>query len=94
MGIHNYEIKYQTAIREVQEAPISERNKELIMTFVNDMVLEGLSKPRLIKYHNVLKLISLRLNKDLDKATLNDSQNLGGRLPLVTTCFACYRPVA
>ncbi len=47
MSIHNYEVKYQTAMREVQEAEISLKNKELILTFVNDLVLEGLSKPRL-----------------------------------------------
>ncbi len=72
MDIHNYEKKYGQCVRRLQKALISEHNKELIFRMNDALVLEGLSKPRLSKYLEVMKLIAVRLGKDLDQATVDD----------------------
>ena len=50
MDIHNYEKKYQRCIELIKKANISERNKQLILENNENLILEGLSKPRLCKY--------------------------------------------
>jgi site-specific recombinase XerD/ribosomal protein L40E len=72
MDIHNYEQKYQSVIRRVEKAPISERNKELILAMKDALVLQNISKPRLMKYMEVLKMSAQKLGKDLDKVTEQD----------------------
>ena len=52
---------------------ISEHNKQLIFEFINSRIARGFSKARIAKLLNRLKLIALRLNKDFDKTTKNDS---------------------
>ncbi len=72
MDIHNYEKRYRQAIKNLEKANISERNKKLILDCVGALVLENLSKPRLLKYVEILRSIAQRLNKDLDQATIED----------------------
>jgi integrase len=78
MGIHNYELMYLTAKENVQKAVFSERNKELIIAFASDRLLEGISKPRSVRYLSALKLLATLLEKDLDKATKEDMKRLVG----------------
>lgn len=70
--IQDYEKQYISARKQVMESKISERNKELILGFVDELVLEGLSKSLLMKYCNTLKIIAIKMGKDLDKATITD----------------------
>jgi integrase/recombinase XerD len=72
MDIHNYEKKYQQCRRRIEKAKISKRNKELILEMNDALVLDGISKPRLAKYMEVLKLLAQKLNKDFDKAKVAD----------------------
>src|SRR3989338_3016552 len=72
MGIHNYEAEYARAQEQVTESQLSLKNKQLIFSFVNDLLLEGLSLPRLIKYLRLLRLIGIRINKDFDAVSKDD----------------------
>ena len=72
MGIHNYEAEYARAQEQVTESQLSLKNKQLIFSFVNDLLLEGLSLPRLIKYLRLLRLIGVSLNKDFDTVSKDD----------------------
>ncbi|MFH1396622.1 MAG: tyrosine-type recombinase/integrase [archaeon] len=72
MGIHNYEKNYLAALRGLKKAQISERNKELILQMNDALVLENLSKPRLMKYIEIMRSVAKKLDKDLDKATIDD----------------------
>jgi len=72
MGIHNYEAEYARAQEQVTESQLSLKNKQLIFSFVNDLLLEGLSLPRLIKYLRLLRLIGVRINKDFDTVSKDD----------------------
>ena len=58
MGIHNYDIMYIYTIDRMKRSNISTKNKQLIMNCVNDLVLENLSKPRLVKYLSYLTIIA------------------------------------
>ncbi|MBT3304397.1 tyrosine-type recombinase/integrase [Candidatus Woesearchaeota archaeon] len=76
MDIHGYDKKYEAAINAIKDGDLSASNKELILKFHGDLVLESLSKPRLINYLNKLKLLAKRLNKDFDKVSKDDIKEL------------------
>ena len=69
MGIHNYEKGYQAARNRVLKATIPEKSKDLILAMNEDLVLDGLSKPRLMKYLEVLKKVAEKVPVALDEAT-------------------------
>ena len=72
MDIHRYERRYEGAKRRLYRSPISERNKKLIADFMDALMLEGISKPRILRYMENLRRFSSRLGKDLDEADLED----------------------
>lgn len=76
MEIHNFEMQFQSAKKIVSESKYSDRNKELILKFVDDLALENLSKPRLSKYLCIMNQITRRLGIDLDKASKDDVKKL------------------
>ncbi|MEK6921502.1 MAG: tyrosine-type recombinase/integrase [Nanoarchaeota archaeon] len=80
MGIHNYEKKYQSALQKVHEAAITPKNKELILRFVNDLMLEGISNPRQVRYLSTIKLLAELLQKDFDTATKEDIKQIVGMI--------------
>jgi len=55
---------------------ISDKNKELILKFVNNCFAEGLSKNRVVRYVNNLKQMALILNKDYDQCTKDDIKSV------------------
>ena len=69
MDIHQYDLQHESAVEGIKKADISARNKELIMKFHGDLVLENLSKSRLVSYLQRLKLLARWMGKDFDKAT-------------------------
>lgn len=72
MGIHNYERAYERTKGYLSRADISDRNKEIIREFIADLVLDGISKPRIIKYVYNLKKCGKIIEKDFDKAKVED----------------------
>lgn len=55
-----------------QDPSISEKNKELIMNFENQLLLENISKPRIYKYLYTLRHINRMLKKDFNTLTKID----------------------
>ena len=80
MDIHNYDRKYERGFKALESADISKHNKELIRHFHDDLVLENISKPRLITYLNKLKILAQRMKKDLDAATSQDIKDIVSNL--------------
>lgn len=60
----------------MENKAISKRNKELIIKFTEYKKFKGLSDVRILKYFNRLRLMVLKLNKNLDKVTKKDIETL------------------
>ena len=75
IDIHNYPKRMESALANLKKDSISEENKDLILKFYEQCVLEGLSKPHIIKYIYILRVIARELNKGLDIATKSDIQS-------------------
>jgi len=76
MDIHQYEKRFQAAIAGIKNSELSQRNQELILKFKDYAVLQNLSKPRVIKYIEIMRSVARRLQKDLDKATADDLKKI------------------
>ncbi|MFC1723224.1 tyrosine-type recombinase/integrase [Nanoarchaeota archaeon] len=72
MDIHQYDQKLEATIRGIDKANISDKNKAILHEMTDSLVLEGLSKPRIMKYIEVVRVTAKKLNKDLDKVTEKD----------------------
>jgi len=73
IDIHNYPKRLRNMLRKLEESPISQRNRELILQFKAYGQLEGgLGVPRIERYMGVLKDWALLLNKDFDRCTKED----------------------
>ncbi len=70
--IHHYDRRYKAAIAGLSSCGLSARNQELILRFKDYAVLENLSKPRLIKYVEIMRSVARLLKKDMDEATAED----------------------
>ncbi|MBI1742889.1 site-specific integrase [Candidatus Acetothermia bacterium] len=71
--IHNYDRRYESQKRRLTESDVSQRNKQLILEFDRQAVMEQLSLPRRIKLMNSLyNLATVYLKKDFDQATKED----------------------
>lgn len=52
--------------------PLSKKEIELVLEFIDDCKADGLSKPRIVQYLRVLRLSKRFLKTDFDKATKKD----------------------
>ena len=62
-----YSINVDASIEKLKKSSISGRNKELILSFIDECFIEGIGDHRIIKYLSVLKLIAESMDKDFDK---------------------------
>ncbi len=74
--IHNYANQHIYAREAVAKAPISERNKEIVLDFEKHLTVTGISVPRIVRYLFCLKKVAIQLGKDFDKATKDDITDL------------------
>ena len=72
MDIHQYEKRFKEVDAWIQNKSISEGNKEILTRFKDALVLENISKARVIRYMEVFYTVCRRLSKDLDKAEIGD----------------------
>ena len=67
MDIHDSKNKLKTTIEKLKKDPkITNRNKQLILDFIDYILADGLSQVRALKYIYTLKQISKILNKDFN----------------------------
>ncbi len=72
IDIYDFERKFKSALKNLERAPISNKNKELILQFRDQCSLDNLSQGRIIRYIVVLRDWAKILEKDFDKATKQD----------------------
>jgi site-specific recombinase XerD len=76
MDIHQYEKRFKEVDAWLQKKSISEGNKEILTRFKDALVLENISKARVIRYMEVFYTLCRRLSKDLDKTEIGDIKRL------------------
>jgi len=77
IDIHDFEDRLRRAEETVRKRnPISDRNAELIESFEQSCITEGLSKARVSKYVIALRKLAGWLGKDLDRADKGDIERL------------------
>ena len=76
VDIHNYDYKYKRALRNLEEADITDRNKEHIAKFDRCCGLEGLSVSRRIRIIGILIMFARLLGRDFDKASKEDLKDV------------------
>ena len=76
LDIHNYGKKLQAALRQLESAEISDRNKQLILQFRDSCIVEGIGVPRVARFLGVLKSFAEVLGKDFDRAVRSDIERL------------------
>ncbi len=72
MSIHNFEVQIERVMKRVQKAEILEENRQLLLEYADQVVLEGLSVSRRIRILQYLMTVSKDFNKDL--ATITEKE--------------------
>jgi integrase len=81
LDIHRYEQKWTYAERQIRTSDISQRNKDLILTYRDACLVKGVcGRVRLLRVQGCLLLYARLLQKDFDQATRADVEQLVGRL--------------
>lgn len=80
MGLYNYSRKIENAERRIREAEYSQKNKDLIFSFIHVLYAEGLSQARILKYLSQLNTLSNWFGKDFDQVTMTDVYRVVGEL--------------
>ena len=77
--IHNFSVRLDRFLSKLNNGnEISKCNKKLLNDFSNQLIAQGISEGRVLKYlSHLVKIIKL-LKKDLDKVTKQDIINLVG----------------
>ena len=75
--IYNYSHQLERVKKKLENAPISDRNRELIEQFDRACFMEGLSKPRRIKLISTLIILAEKyVKKDFDTAIREDIEDV------------------
>lgn len=69
---HGYAAKLAQMEKAIDKSQASEANKKLIFRLEKHLITNGLSKPRILKYLEVLKSSALIINKDFEQVTKDD----------------------
>ncbi len=72
MGIHDYEGMYASELRKIKDSEISSKNKDLILRFHESLVLENISKARLVNVLGTMRRFVEKLGMDLDAVGIDD----------------------
>lgn len=73
LSIHNFKRNLERAKELVKISKLSKRDKELILKYEEQLLLEEISMPRRLKVISVLRMFCLKyLKKDFEKATKDD----------------------
>jgi integrase len=76
IDIHDYDRRYENALKGIEKAEISSNNKNLILKFERMCNLEKLSISRRLRIIGTLITLSKFLDKDFDKTTKDDLKDL------------------
>jgi len=76
MDLHNYDGRYETAVKNLKKKNIPKSNKELILKFADNCFSESLSTGRIVKYIYNLATLSEMLGKKFEDADKEDIKRI------------------
>lgn len=77
LDIHNMQQRYERALQRLKaDKGLSDSNRKAILRFMKDLQVDNITNHRLTKYLYLLGMLAKRLQKDFDKATVDDIKNL------------------
>jgi site-specific recombinase XerD len=74
--IYGYDLLLKNAIKLIKNSEITDQNKKYILNFQKRCFVEGIGKPRVIKYLYHLRDLAKWLKKDFREATKDDIESL------------------
>ena len=83
MVIYNYDKKLERAERKLRESGVSERNREVIISFKEHCFAEGLSIGRVVKYLYILTYLAEWFGKDFDEVDRSDIERVVSKIQRV-----------
>jgi len=72
MDLHRFEERFRREIERIKASDIAKENKELILAFQRDLVIEGIGIPRIHGYMRILRLICEWKDKPFGKWSVDD----------------------
>ena len=72
IDIYNYDKKIAAYQKKIANSDMSSKNKEIIGDYTEHLFMRGLSKPRVLKYLEILYAISKDIEKDFNKINEKD----------------------
>jgi site-specific recombinase XerD len=76
LDIHKIGRRFECALEKLEKSSIRKEDKELILEFVDFAMSNGLTKTRILKYVNTLRVISSGLKKPFKDASKQDIMHL------------------
>lgn len=79
-SIHDYDSRVSGSFRRLESAPIMSVNKNYFLKFIDYLRAMGMSKARIDRYQQVLKLFGLMISKDFKELTKDDYISIVGSI--------------
>ncbi len=74
--IHEFEKQYKRELERFKGLDISKKNLDIVLRFKDVCLLNGLSKPRIVRYFRFFVFLFKFFKKDLDNATKEDIESI------------------
>jgi integrase len=74
--IHEFEKQYKHELERFKGLDISKKNLDIVLRFKDVCLLNGLSKPRIVRYFRFFVFLFKFFKKDLDEATKEDIESI------------------
>lgn len=74
--LHDFDKMLEGELRRIKNAPISKKNRQLILRYTDYNISRGLSKARTLRIAISLRLTAMRIKKDFTKFTRSDMEKL------------------
>jgi len=75
-----YDVDIERRISGLEIEPLTEKNIDLIVSFVDELYVQGIGVHRILKYISTLKCIFIKLDKDFENVTERDLKSYVGGL--------------
>lgn len=79
IDIHNLKVRYERALAQFKDSPVSQNNKNLVLRFHDFLISDGIGYSKIERYLYDLKKLNNLLGKDFVSADLGCDWDAEGR---------------